>query len=191
MTVLARKLKPPHSRYYSHVPAEIANHYVKTQTYENVDNQATGDHTQGATNCFTANSSTDTEDIHQYSVNLNNKYQENTVNFKVEDDIFLSHYSEIDKTSPRGSTWSTWPEDLCNTCTAQTYVNVSSREPTSFATPIPPPSPSVGPNISPSKSKSNCELAQSMNELFQRNDIPVEPKVREETLFLNCQINRL
>lgn len=46
-------MKPPHSRYYSHVPAEIANHYMKTQTYENVDNQVTGD--QSATN-FIANS---------------------------------------------------------------------------------------------------------------------------------------
>jgi len=50
-------MKPPHSRYYSHVPADIASHYMKTQTYENVDNQAsTGDHTQGAANCFVADS---------------------------------------------------------------------------------------------------------------------------------------
>lgn len=98
-------------------------------------------------------------------MNLNKKYQQNAVNLKVEDDNLPSHYSEIDKASPRGSTWSTWPEDLRNTCIAQTYANISGREPTSFATPVPPPPPSVGPNTSPSKSKTNCELAQSINEL--------------------------
>lgn len=105
------------------------------------------------------------QETHQYSMNLNKKYQENAVNLKVEDDNLPNHYSEIDKASPRGSPWSTWPEDLRNTCTAQTYVNVSDREPTSFATPIPPPPPSVGPNTSPSKSKSNYGLTQSMNDL--------------------------
>lgn len=49
-------MKPPHSRYYSHVPADVTSHYLKTQTYENVDNQVTGDHTQDATNCFIADS---------------------------------------------------------------------------------------------------------------------------------------
>lgn len=83
-----------------------------------------------------------------------------------------SYYSEIDKASPRESSWSTWPEDLRNVSAAQTYVNVSSVESASSFTvpappppPPPPPPPSVGPNESPSKPKSNCELAQSMNEL--------------------------
>ncbi|XP_012228101.1 activated Cdc42 kinase Ack isoform X2 [Linepithema humile] len=173
-------MKPPHSRYYSHVPADIASHYLKTQTYENVDNQVTGDHAQGAANCFIADS-TDTEETRQYSMNLNKKYQQNTVNLKVEDDNLPSHYSEIDKASPRGqSTWSTWPEDLRNT--AQTYVNVSGREPTSFATPTPPPPPSVGPNTSPSKSKSNCELAQSMNELSLNSNSSVSKKLDPDFL---------
>jgi len=81
------------------------------------------------------------------------------------DDTAANHYSEIDKVSPRGSNWSTWPEDLRNTSTAQTYVNVGGESVSSFATPTPPPPPIVGPNASPSKPKSNYDLAQSMNEL--------------------------
>jgi hypothetical protein len=81
------------------------------------------------------------------------------------DDTATNHYSEIDKISPRASNWSTWPEDLRNTSTAQTYVNVGGESVSSFAIPTPPPPPIVGPNASPSKPKSNYDLAQSMNEL--------------------------
>lgn len=49
-------MKPPHSRYYSHVPTEVASRYLKTQMYGNVDNQEAGDHAQGTANCFVADS---------------------------------------------------------------------------------------------------------------------------------------
>lgn len=110
------------------------------------------------------------QEARQYSVNLNKESRQDAVNLNVNtnaegDDV--SHYSEIDKISPRGSSWSTWPEDLRNSSAAQTYVNVSGVEESasSFVVPIPPPPPSIGPNTSPSKPKSNCELARSMNEL--------------------------
>lgn len=70
--------------------------------------------------------------------------------------------------------WSTWPEDLRNSSSMQTYVNISGNRvsssslssTTSFAgASTPPPPPSVGPNTSPTKPKSNCELAQNMSEL--------------------------
>ncbi|KAL6430119.1 hypothetical protein ACFW04_007716 [Cataglyphis niger] len=159
-------MKPPHSRYYSHVPTEVASRYMKTQMYGNVDNQEAGN--QSTVNCFVADS-TDTEEARQYSVNLNKDCRQDAVNLNVnmnaESDV-ASHYSEIDKLSPRGSNWSTWPEDLRNSSVAQTYANVSNSEPaSSFVAPIPPPPPSIGPNTSPSKPKSNCELARSMNEL--------------------------
>ncbi|XP_072744786.1 uncharacterized protein Ack [Anoplolepis gracilipes] len=158
-------MKPPHSRYYSHVPNEVASRYMKTQMYGNVDNQQEGDHLQSATN-FVPDSA-NIEEARQYSVNLNKEYRQDAVNLNVNtnaEDDDASHYSEIDKVSPRGSNW---PEDLRNSSAAQTYANVSSGEPgSSFAAaPIPPPPPSVGPNTSPSKPKSNCELARSMNEL--------------------------
>lgn len=106
-------------------------------------------------------------------MNLNKESQQDSVNLNVntESDEATSHYSEIDKASPN---WSTWPEDLRNSGSAQTYANVSlsgvpsSSSSSSFVsapTPPPPPPPSVGPNASPSKPKSNCKLAQSMNEL--------------------------
>lgn len=162
-------MKPPHSRYYSHVPVEVASRYLKTQVYGNVESQEAGEHVQGTANSFVADSA-DTEEAHQYSVNLNKECRQDAVNLNVNtnaegDDA--SHYSEIDKISPRGSNWSTWPEDLRNSSTAQTYVNVSGGEHASSLTaaPIPPPPPSIGPNTSPSKPKSNCELARSMNEL--------------------------
>lgn len=94
------------------------------------------------------------------------------------DEETASHYSEIDKTSPRGSNWSTWPEDLQSSSASQTYVNISNSASSSLIVPnlsvpaappppppLPPPPPSVGPNLDSSKPKSNCELAQSMNEL--------------------------
>ncbi|XP_014483921.1 PREDICTED: uncharacterized protein LOC106749216 [Dinoponera quadriceps] len=153
-------MKPPHSRYYSHVPTDT-NRYM--QTYSNVDGQeASG--SQGAANCF----GSDTEEIRQYSVNLNKDSQQDAVNLNVnaESEEAASHYSEIDKASPN---WSTWPEDLRNSASAQTYANVSASgvpSSSSFVTAAtPPPPPSVGPNASPPKPKSNCELAQSMNEL--------------------------
>lgn len=101
-------------------------------------------------------------------MNLNKDSQQDTVNLNVnvESDEAASHYSEIDKASPN---WSTWPEDLRNSANAQTYANVSINAilPSSslVTAPTPPPPPSVGPNVSPPKPKSNCELAQSMNEL--------------------------
>lgn len=53
-------MKPPHSRYYSHVPAEVTSRYLQTQMYGNVDNQdAAGDHVQDTAN-FVADSA-DTE----------------------------------------------------------------------------------------------------------------------------------
>ncbi|XP_011138174.2 uncharacterized protein LOC105182451 [Harpegnathos saltator] len=157
-------MKPPHSRYYSHVPADT-NRYLQRQTYSNVDGQeASG--SQGAANCFVASSSS--EEIRQYSMNLNKDSQQDTVNLNVnvENDEGASHYSEIDKASPN---WSTWPEDLRNSASAQTYANVSVSGVSSLSSlvtaPTPPPPPSVGPNASPPKPKSNCELAQNMNEL--------------------------
>jgi len=52
-------MKPPHSRYYSHVPTDVASRYLKTQTYGNVNNQEAGESSQDIANCFT--SSTDAE----------------------------------------------------------------------------------------------------------------------------------
>lgn len=101
-------------------------------------------------------------------MNLNKDSQQDAINLNVESNESVSHYSEIDKTSPN---WSTWPEDLQNSASAQTYTNVSisavspSSSLVTVPTPPPPPPPSVGPNVSPPKSKSNCELAQNMNEL--------------------------
>lgn len=49
-------IKPPHSRYYSHVPTENTNRYLKTQPYSNVQNQDVGNHGQGTANYFIADS---------------------------------------------------------------------------------------------------------------------------------------
>lgn len=98
----------------------------------------------------------------QYSVNLDKESRPNVVNLNVQDGEAATYYR--DKAS-----WSTWPEDLRNSSSAQTYVNISvsgvSSSLSSFAVPTPPPPPSVGPNASPPKPVSNCELAQSMSEL--------------------------
>lgn len=96
-----------------------------------------------------------------------NKGQQLNLKANIEGDDVANHYSEIDKVSPYESSWSSWPEDLRRTSAIQTYVNVSDSRPTSSfvtSTTTPPP-PSLGPNVSPPKPKSNCELAQSMNEL--------------------------
>ncbi|KAL0112016.1 hypothetical protein PUN28_013325 [Cardiocondyla obscurior] len=164
-------MKPPHSRYYSHVPVEAANQYLKSQTYGNVNDQEGGDNLQDIANCFSLDSA-DTETHHTMNLNKRCRQGASSLNVNVENnDIpIANHYSEIDKVSPGGSNWSTWPEDLRNTSASQTYVNVSNNRPTSsFAAPAPSPPPpappSLGPNVSPSKPKSNCELTQSMNEL--------------------------
>lgn len=174
-------MKPPHSRYYSHVPTDAANHYLKTQTYGNVNDQEGGDNARNTVNSFILDS-TDTEETQQYSMNLNKEYQQDGLNLNINvggDDV-TNHYSEIDKISPSGSNWSTWPEDLRNTSTAQTYVNVSNNRSTSlFSVPTsssPPPPPSLGPNVSPPKLKSNCEFIQSMNDL-SLNAIPDHQEV--------------
>lgn len=52
-------MKPPHSRYYSHVPTDVSNNYLKTQTYGNVSDQEEKDNVQDVVNCL--NNSTDTE----------------------------------------------------------------------------------------------------------------------------------
>lgn len=48
-------MKPPHSRYYSHVPTEVANRYLKTQTYGNV-NEEGENNVQDTVNCFVLDS---------------------------------------------------------------------------------------------------------------------------------------
>lgn len=48
-------MKPPHSRYYSHVPTD---RYMQRQTYSNVDGQEASSG-QGAANCFVASSDTE------------------------------------------------------------------------------------------------------------------------------------
>ncbi|KAG5345972.1 ACK1 kinase, partial [Acromyrmex heyeri] len=145
-------MKPPHSRYYSHVPTDVTNN-LKTQTYGNVNDQKERDNVQDTVNCL--NNSTDTEETCQYSMNLYKGCQENAINLNtdVKEDDITNHYSEIDKISPCASSWSTWsnwPEDLRKTSAAQTYVNISDNSPKSVSLPKP---------------KSNFELAQSMNEL--------------------------
>lgn len=108
------------------------------------------------------------------------------VNTNAESDD-ANHYSEIDKISPCGSNWSTWPEDLRNSSTAQTYANVSDGgEPVSsfVAAPIPPPPPSIGPNTSPSKPKSNCELARSINELSLNSNSSANVTKKLDPAFL-------
>lgn len=50
-------MKPPHSRYYSHVPVDVTNCYLKTHSYGNVDGQeTTSDHVQNVANCFVTDS---------------------------------------------------------------------------------------------------------------------------------------
>lgn len=111
------------------------------------------------------------QETRQYSTNINKGCQQDglNLNVNVEGDDIANHYSEIDKISPYGSSWSAWPEDLQNISAAQTYVNVSDNRPTpsftaSTSSPPPPP-PFLGPNVNSPKPKSNCEIVQSMNEL--------------------------
>ncbi|KYM94508.1 Activated CDC42 kinase 1 [Cyphomyrmex costatus] len=148
-------MKPPHSRYYSHVPTDVANNYLRAQTYGNVRDQEESDNVQDTVNCF--NNSTDTEETCQYSMNLYKGCQKNEINLNstdVKEDDITNHYSEIDKISPCGSswssTWSTWPEDLRNTSAAQTYINISDNSPTSSCdTTIPPLSSSAAAPAAP------------------------------------------
>jgi activated CDC42 kinase 1 len=66
-------MKPPHSRYYSHVPTDVASRYLKTQTYGNVNNQEAGESSQDVANCFAT--STDAEVYrHKITIYLNIKY---------------------------------------------------------------------------------------------------------------------
>lgn len=51
-------MKPPHSRYYSHVPTDT-NRYMQRQTYSNVDGQEASSSSQGAANCFAVGSDTE------------------------------------------------------------------------------------------------------------------------------------
>ncbi|XP_028050596.1 uncharacterized protein LOC105832564 isoform X2 [Monomorium pharaonis] len=165
-------MKPPHSRYYSHVPADIANCYLKTQTYGNVNDQEGGDNSQDTMNSFNFDSA-NTEETRQCSKNLNRKYQQDALNLNVnmEGDNVTNHYSEIDKISPCGSSLSTWPEDLRNTYDSQTYVNVSDSRSTSlFAIRTPPSPPFLAPNVSLPKLKTNCELVQNVSDLSLNAD---------------------
>ncbi|CAL7942057.1 unnamed protein product [Xylocopa violacea] len=167
-------MKLPHSRYYSHVPADVSSRYFKTQNYGSVQNQDAGGN-QESTNYYTLESGSD---VSHYSINLSKESRNDSINLNVNVDseegntYSQNHYSEIDKPSPPIANWSNWPEDLQND--VQTYVNVSSRnlQTTDAPPPPPPPPPPVAPNESPPKPKSNYDLAQSLNELT----INVSPK---------------
>lgn len=110
-------MKPPHSRYYSHVPSDLTNHYNKTQSYGNIQNQEVG----GIQNI----------NVNRYSTTLSKSSINENVNVNVnvsstEGDAFPDdHYSEIDKLSSTVSNWSSWPEDLESD--TQTYVNITSH----------------------------------------------------------------
>ncbi|XP_076160209.1 activated Cdc42 kinase [Ptiloglossa arizonensis] len=157
-------MKLPHSRYYSQVPPDMSNRYLKTQTYGNMQNQDAGS-SQDSTNYFTSESGSD---MNHYSINLSKESRNDSINLNVNVNVDTeesnayaqNHYSEIDKPSPPIANWSNWPEDLKND--SQTYVNVSSRN---LQTSDAPPPPPVAPNESPPKPKSNHDLAQSLNEL--------------------------
>lgn len=60
-------MKPPHSRYYSHVPSEVASRYLKTQTYGNV-NQEAGESSRDVTNSFIANSAN--TEVRKYEITV-------------------------------------------------------------------------------------------------------------------------
>ena len=162
-------MNPPQSRYYSHVPPDLTNHYYKTpsQTYSNVDadEEASGNSIQPPNSI---QYSRETVEINQYSINLNKDIRsENTnlnLNVEVNDTNGYSgdHYSEIEKPSTTVSNLSSWPEDLQED--SESYANVTSRIATMAVGPPPPPPP-IGPNEAPPKPKSNHDLAQSLNEL--------------------------
>ncbi|XP_046483431.1 activated Cdc42 kinase Ack [Neodiprion pinetum] len=161
-------MNPPHSRYYSHVTPDLANHsVVKTQqTYGNVQND---EDTAGASQ-FKNEAKSAGMGIEQYSLSLNKDIRSGNTNLNVNVDSAENgdgangdYYSEIDKLSPTPSSLSSWPEDLRGG-TSQTYANVAERS-LSVAVPPPPTPPSLGPYEAPPKPKSNHDLAQSLNEL--------------------------
>ncbi|XP_014598634.1 PREDICTED: uncharacterized protein LOC106784049 isoform X2 [Polistes canadensis] len=174
-------MKPPHSRYYSHVPSDLTNHYNKTQSYGNIQNEES------------SSSSSQNINVNQYSTNLSKNSINESVNLNVnvnvsaEANAFVEdHYSEIDKLqNPSVSSWTSWPEDLQND--AQTYANVISHNlPTTSngqpspspppPPPLPPPPPPIGPNESPPKPKSNHDLAQNLSELNITSHNVASPK---------------
>lgn len=164
-------MNPPHSRYYSHVPPDLTNHYYKPplQAYGNVEAMDEAAGTSGLAEQPANQYSRDTNaEINQYSINLNKDIRNENTNLNLnveataEDSYSGDHYSEIDKPSPTATNLSVWPETLPEEAT-EAYANISSR-PVSIATP-PPPLPAVGPNEAPPKPKSNHDLAQSLNEL--------------------------
>ncbi|XP_043269607.1 activated CDC42 kinase 1 [Venturia canescens] len=164
-------MNPPHSRYYSHVPPDLTNHYYKPpiQAYRNVEpvDEASGTSSLGGQPANQANQySRDNSEINQYSINLKKDIRSENTNLNlnveapVEDSYSGDHYSEIDR--PSSTNLSIWPEDLPEEA-SEAYANISSR-PASGVTPPPPPPP-IGPNETPPKPKSNHDLAQSLNEL--------------------------
>ncbi|XP_043494183.1 activated CDC42 kinase 1 [Polistes fuscatus] len=172
-------MKPPHSRYYSHVPSDLTNHYNKTQSYGNIQNEES------------SSSSSQNINVNQYSTNLSKNSINESVNLNVNVNVSAEanafaedHYSEIDKLqNPSVSSWTSWPEDLQND--AQTYANVISHNlPTTSngqpspppPPPLPPPPPPIGPNESPSKPKSNHDLAQNLSELNITSHNVASPK---------------
>ncbi|KAL2742347.1 activated Cdc42 kinase Ack [Vespula maculifrons] len=169
-------MKPPHSRYYSHVPSDPTNHYNKTQSYGNIQNEEV--------------STSQNINVNQYSTNLSKNNINESVNLNVnvnssEGNAFPEdHYSEIDKLqTPSVSNWTSWPEDLQND--TQTYANVATHNlPTTsngqpsppLPPPLPPPPPPIGPNESPPKPKSNHDLAQNLSELTINSHNVTSPK---------------
>ncbi|XP_046819470.1 activated Cdc42 kinase Ack [Vespa crabro] len=170
-------MKPPHSRYYSHVPSDLTNHYNKTQSYGNIQNEEV--------------STNQNINVNQYSTNLSKNSINESVNLNVnvnnsEGNAFPEdYYSEIDKLqTPSVSNWTSWPEDL-QSDTTQTYANVASHNlPTTsngqpsppLPPPLPPPPPPIGPNESPPKPKSNHDLAQNLSELNINSQNVTSPK---------------
>lgn len=163
-------MNPPHSRYYSHVPSDLTNHYYKppSQAYSNVEHgdEASAIVAQSSSNRYSRDAGVETKN--QYSINLNKDIRSENSNLNVNVEMNDSngysgdHYSEIDKPSPTATNLSTWPEDLRDE--AEVYANVSGHNIPVVADPPPPPPP-VGPNESSPKPKSNHDLAQSLNEL--------------------------
>ncbi|KAL2713184.1 activated Cdc42 kinase Ack [Vespula squamosa] len=169
-------MKPPHSRYYSHVPSDLTNHYNKTQSYGNIQNEEV--------------STSQNINVNQYPTNLSKNSINESVNLNVnvnssEGNVFPEdHYSEIDKLqTPSVSNWTSWPEDLQND--TQTYANVATHNlPTTsngqssppLPPPLPPPPPPMGPNESPSKPKSNHDLAQNLSDLSINSHNVTSPK---------------
>ncbi|XP_063989983.1 tyrosine-protein kinase sid-3 [Diachasmimorpha longicaudata] len=151
----------PTSRYYSHVPQDHVNHYLKTQqSYMNVETTEVASNVQGNSD----GNSTNLE-VNQYSLNLNKDMRSENTNLNVSGRVegngySIQHYSEVDKVSPGVVSQVSWPEDLSEE--PQTYTSVTARP--NFPV-VPPPPPALGPNESPPKPKSNVDIAQNMGEL--------------------------